>query len=274
MLSPFPGMDPYLEAPEIWPSFHHRLANEIADQLTAFIGPKYYADIEIQTALEKVNITTSRHIIPDTGVYERGPHSPELREPAVPVLTKEPITISEAPLKRTVLVAGRTKLRSVKVFVTGTDELVTAIELLSPYNKRRHEGLSIYQEKRERILQSSVHFIEIDFLRGGRRPGQEVNNPPLDTDYVLLVNRNQDGERRISEIWPLAISDPLPVLPVPLLAPDPDAPLDLGLAVREVYRRARYDWRIDYHKPAPLPQLRPPMAEWIRQHLPEVGELA
>jgi hypothetical protein len=29
MASPFPGMNPYLEAPEIWEDFHANLATEI-----------------------------------------------------------------------------------------------------------------------------------------------------------------------------------------------------------------------------------------------------
>ena len=29
MPSPFPGMDPYLEAPSIWPDLHHSLAAEL-----------------------------------------------------------------------------------------------------------------------------------------------------------------------------------------------------------------------------------------------------
>jgi hypothetical protein len=28
MPSPFPGMDPYLEAPELWPDVHHRLISD------------------------------------------------------------------------------------------------------------------------------------------------------------------------------------------------------------------------------------------------------
>ena len=33
MPSPFPGMDPYLEAPDIWPDLHDALASEIRGRL-------------------------------------------------------------------------------------------------------------------------------------------------------------------------------------------------------------------------------------------------
>ncbi|HRW04572.1 MAG TPA: DUF4058 family protein [Caldilineaceae bacterium] len=32
--SPFPGMNPYLEAPDIWADVHSRLINVIAEQLS------------------------------------------------------------------------------------------------------------------------------------------------------------------------------------------------------------------------------------------------
>lgn len=43
MPSPFPGMDPYLEAPDIWPDVHASLAVEISSRLNAILPPSYYA---------------------------------------------------------------------------------------------------------------------------------------------------------------------------------------------------------------------------------------
>lgn len=42
MVSPFPGMDPYLEG-DLWPDAHQALANQIRRQLTPLIQPKYVA---------------------------------------------------------------------------------------------------------------------------------------------------------------------------------------------------------------------------------------
>ena len=63
MPSPFPGMDPYLEHSEIWPGFHHRLANEIADQLNPLIEPKYYADIEVRIVHQFDNIENIKRAV-------------------------------------------------------------------------------------------------------------------------------------------------------------------------------------------------------------------
>jgi hypothetical protein len=59
----------------------------------------------------------------------------------------------------------------------------------------------------------------------------------------------------------------MPLIPVPLLRPDPDVPLDLNEVTREVYADSGYDWRINYRQPAPPPPLRPTMAEWMKQLL-------
>ena len=40
MPSPFPGMDPYIEDPELWPDFHNDLASEIRAELNKTIQPK------------------------------------------------------------------------------------------------------------------------------------------------------------------------------------------------------------------------------------------
>jgi Protein of unknown function (DUF4058) len=41
MPSPFPGMDPYLEHPEVWPGFHLLLIAALAESLTPQLRPKY-----------------------------------------------------------------------------------------------------------------------------------------------------------------------------------------------------------------------------------------
>lgn len=264
MPSPFPGMDPYLEDRSIWPGFHHSLAEELRGMLNAHIGPKYYADVEVHTVFEEISVATSGVVrYPDVGVYEQMPE-----KPAGPTATV--VKVTPAPIQRQIAV-GRTKLRAVRVYLTETDELVTSIELLSPYNKRPGRGIAEYRRKRSELLLSPVHLVEIDVLRGGTRPGPEVADPPIDAEYVLLVNRYRDDEKgRISEIWPAPLNERLPGLPIPLLPPDPDVGLDLNTAIRAIYARAGYDWRIDYDRPVPPPELRPEMAAWVEERLSDV----
>lgn len=46
MPSPFPGMDPYLEHPGLWPGFHNLLIANLADDLSPHLRPRYYVAVE------------------------------------------------------------------------------------------------------------------------------------------------------------------------------------------------------------------------------------
>ncbi|MEG4282633.1 DUF4058 family protein [Microcoleus sp. A006_D1] len=48
MPSPFPGIDPYLEHPELWPGIHHLLINQIARFLCPQLRPKYLVDVKVR----------------------------------------------------------------------------------------------------------------------------------------------------------------------------------------------------------------------------------
>lgn len=54
MRNPFPGMNPYLEQPELWHQVHNRLIVAIADAITPQIAPKYRVSIEerVYTSVE------------------------------------------------------------------------------------------------------------------------------------------------------------------------------------------------------------------------------
>lgn len=265
----FPGMDPYLEDPAIWRGFHHGLAEEIRTRLNISIGPDYYADVEIHTIFEEVHVG-KKSIIPDVGVVTQGAFRPVSMTGAgmagEGVAVAEPIGV-EAPLRRKVPIEP-VNLRSVHIYITETNELITSIELISPYNKRG-AGLAEYQRKRESLLSSNVHLVEIDLLRGGQRVGPELQGAPLDeADYILLVNRGKRVNPGVwSDIWPVTLDKPLPMLPIPLDPPDPDVLLDLNATLHTVYERAAYERRIDYRQHVPAPALRPAMAKWLKRHL-------
>jgi hypothetical protein len=255
MASPFPGMDPYLEDREYWRGFHHYLADEIVKHLNPLIVPKYYADVDVHTSMEEVSLGTLHTSFPDAVVLEMRPEQP---------IGGVAVAIPDAPIHRAVEISGQLKLRTAQVYETGTKRVVTSIEILSPANKTG-EGFQKYRQKRSRLLRSAIHLIEIDLLRGGRRPGWEVDDPPLDTEYVVLVNRAQEGDIRISSIWPVALNDKLPIVPVPLLEGDPDVPLELSQVFASIYDSYYYALRIDYAKPVPPPELRSEMQAWLAE---------
>lgn len=254
---PFPGMDPYLEQREFWLSFHHHLAEELMTMLNARLDPRYFADVEIRHMVDDLGILATSTIYPDVAVLELDP------QPTAPT---PPALVSSAPVQRIALPEQRPRARSVQVRTASDKTLVTAIEILSPDNKRGR-GLEDYRQKRDRLLRSGCHLVELDLVRRGQRPGWELEDPPLNSAYVCLINRARSDALRISEIWPVSLREALPTLPIPLLPPDPDIALDLNIALGQIYARARYERRIDYRAAPPPPELSPEDAAWIDAHL-------
>ncbi|HXF70016.1 MAG TPA: DUF4058 family protein [Thermoflexus sp.] len=258
MPSPFPGMDPYLERPDLWPDFHSNLASEIQAQLNRQITPRYFARLSVSLTYEVVEIGETYIIRPDVSVHQL---------PA-PGETRAPVAIPPAPVRSRIPMEVPLRLYSVEIRKTDTGQLVTVIEILSPVNKRAgHDAYLDYRRKRRDLLRSSVHLIEIDLLRGGERPPLEDPVPPA--PYYVILSR---ADRRPTvEVWPIQLWDPLPVLPVPLLEPDPDAALDLGAAVAAVYERGAYSVQIDYRQPPPPPPLSEEEEVWLEAWLRERG---
>ena len=51
MPTPFPGMDPYLEQPVLWPDMHNGLIAELRNALAPQLRPRYYVALEERTYL-------------------------------------------------------------------------------------------------------------------------------------------------------------------------------------------------------------------------------
>src|SRR5207244_2356124 len=100
-------------------------------------------------------------------------------------------------------------------------------------------------EKRDELLQSSSHLVELDLLRGGERlPTVE----PLPAgDHYAFVSRAPARPKVAVYAWPLR--HPLPAIPIPLAGGDPDAFLDLQAAFTSAYDRALYSYSLDYRRP-------------------------
>ena len=52
MVSPFPGMDPYLEHPDLWSDVHHRLITTLADTLGPQVRPRYVVRVDFHAYRE------------------------------------------------------------------------------------------------------------------------------------------------------------------------------------------------------------------------------
>ena len=260
MPSPFPGMDPYIEDPEIWSDFHSDLAGEIRARLNDAIRPRYIARLIPRVTYEVIEVAQARGIRPDVGVWQP--------QPARGSMPGTAGAVTAAPVESMVSLEFPLELVNVEIRTTGTLELVTAIEILSPVNKRPgHDAYQDYQRKRRELLRSAAHLIEIDLLRAGARPPLERPVPPA--PYYVTLSRAQ--HRPTVQVWPIRFQDRLPVLPVPLLEPDPDVALDMPAAVAAVYERGGYADLIDYRRSPPPPALSEPEMAWLDERLRAYG---
>lgn len=251
MTCPFPGMDPYLEG-ELWTTFHIQLAVEIARQLTPRLLPRYFAfanQRQVTDTPEEVAIEAT-DVYPDVGVVE-----------AKPVPMRGVTALAEPPIKLRTIVPSMVPHSWVEIRDQAGRTLVTLIEILSPTNKRG-DGRKEYLHKRNKVLRSSAHLMEIDLLRKGKRV--PMTEPLPSGDYFVFSTRA--NKRPESEVWRIALSDSLPTVYVPLREPDPDVPLDLQQAFRTIYDSSPYGAAIDYSKP-PDVSLSKAAAAWAAERI-------
>lgn len=246
MRFPFPGMNPYLENPELWSEVHSRLIVAIADDLTDHLSEKYRVAIEKRTYFSGGDDSLLVGI-PDVLVVSK---SPEQSQPATATLPVEPITV-------TVPMAEEVQERYLEIREVATGSVITTIEILSPKNKRSGEGRQSYNRKRHQVLASLTHLVEIDLLRGGQPL------PILESarsDYRILVSRSD--RRPSAQLYAFSVRQRIPQFIVPLAAGDEEPVLDLQSIVERVYERGRYYLAIDYTQPA-LPLLSEQDALWV-----------
>ena len=258
MKSPFPGMDPYIEASGLFEDFHLNVIDEIARALAKAV-PRGY----LVRKGERPYIVLSEkegpkdHIFqPDVGVV-----GPALSPGRLAVADPD-VSADSIPMRA--LITEEFRESFVEIYVTRpTRELVTCIEVLSPSNKRRNtEGWDTYLRKRRSLLLGSANFLEIDLLRNGDRMPMVDAWPS--SPYTLLLARRGIAPR--CRVWPAHYMRPLPIIPVPLVKPDPDVPLNLQAMIETIYADFRYDEDINYTQ-----LLKPPVAaedaSWLAEQL-------
>lgn len=125
-----------------------------------------------------------------------------------------------------------------------SQQVVTVIELLSPWNKSKSGGRKDYLNKRQNVLATMSHLVELDLLRGGVRLPTVERLPA--GDYYAFVCRMQ--QRPKADVYAWTIRVPLPDVPIPLAEGDADAVINLQAIFDETYDRAGYDYALKYDR--------------------------
>jgi hypothetical protein len=249
MRSPFPGMNPYLENPELWSAVHNRLIIAMADDLVDRLGENYRVEIEKRTYFSSDESVLVG--IPDVAVLTG--------KTAEPTSSVASVSLPVQPEQVTVPVAEEVNERYLEIRDVATGTVVTVIELLSPKNKRLGEGRLAYERKRNRVLASATHLVEIDLLRGGKP--FPIRSENLGDYRILICDRRPTGE-----LYAFGLRQPIPPVPIPLMLGEVEPILELQPLLDRVYEKGRYYLAIDYKKP-PQPPLSEEDARWAEMLL-------
>lgn len=260
MPSPFPGMDPYLEAH--WGDIHHRIVNYACDAIQEQLPGDLYARMEERVYVEALEGRMARY--PDVRIIERSfvpgvtvgaaPEGVVVADPVVFEVEAEPVTEGFIEIRE----AG------------GEGRVITVIEVLSPANKAPGEGRRQYRRKQKEIRQARVNLVEIDLLRAGNwtvLAGRHFVRNSQASPYRICVWRYwRPGS---IEFYHAPLCERLPAIRVPLRQQDADVVLDLQALIDRSYRFGRYEstnYCVD-----PDPPLKGKDAEWADTLLREKG---
>ena len=262
MPSPFPGMDPYLEHPALWPDVHHGLIEALRNALSPLLRPRYRAAVE-----ERVYVVgfDGPFFIgrPDVSSVDVGGSVGPAAGPALsaPVAPTAPVALAE-PRVVEVPLPDRIREGYLEVREVATGEVVTVVEILSPTNKLPGKGRRLYEEKRMEVMGTRTHLVEIDLLRGG--DPMKMWGDGQDSHYRILVSRAD--RRPWADLYAFNLHDPIPPFPLPLRPGDKEPAVELGVLLHALYDRAGYDLAVDYTT-EPVPPLEQDHATWADQLL-------
>jgi hypothetical protein len=185
------------------------------------------------------------------------------RTPAPSVAVAEPLVVplrGEAPTQRYLRI----------IDAKSGNRLVTAIEFLSPTNKKTKAGRTAYRKKQRELTGAAVNLVEIDLLREGQyvlvAPQASV---PLkyQRPYRVCVFRASRPDQ--AEVYSVSLRKPLPSIRIPLRETDADVSLDLQKLVDQSYQDGGYE-DIDY-KSDPVPPLSAADEKWADALLRKTG---
>jgi hypothetical protein len=251
--SPFPGMDPFLE--RHWEDVHTRLIGYVADAIQPQLSEDLIARMEEKVYVEDDTETRLRR--PDVRVVENPtPWNPERGAGGTAVID-EPMLLEP--------IGDPIRERSVLIYDSIGNRIVTAIEILSPWNKSPGKAVNAYLEKRNKYINSEMNLVEIDLVRTGdwtTMIGPYIVPEKGLTTYRVTVTR---PDVRSPLHYPISIRSKLATFNIPLRPQDSPAILNLQELIDKAYVMGKY-YRIDYSLPCTPPFVGPEKS-WAEEAL-------
>ncbi|MGL6076036.1 MAG: DUF4058 family protein [Fimbriiglobus sp.] len=268
MPSPFPGMDPWLESEEIFPNLHDTLLMGIRNSLNLTLPEPYVATLKNRVWIDDV----------------------QRRDPDISVLNQR---LWRPRDEGTSAVATMPGLQSLGAYVpqdtweepyleivsTEGKRLVTAIEILSPSNKKPGEnGHAAYLMKQKEFVLGRVNIVEIDLLRRGTHASMiprdrlaQLSNRAFAYSISVTCWGNPSDDQFFGVT--VALADQLPTFGIPLDPGIEPPTIPLQTIFSQAYDQARFDKLVRYTEP-PQPKLSPEDVAWANERLRAAGIIA
>lgn len=251
LTNPFPGHNPFIE--QRWGDFQTAMINEIRNEMQYALPAALRARVEETAVVEEVG---ARKVFtwPDVRVSE----NPRRPQPGggggLAVAEPPPAQVQDDELDRPTLLEREPDARVERHIVvrdkTTGGRIISAIELVSPWNKRGKKGRRRYVDRQSERLDAGINIVEIDLIRGGRAVTLvRHSNPAGHVRRRHHVCAWTAARPNWTAYWGVEITRRLPVITIPLRPEDEPLRLALQPVYDRCYESGRYD---DVDPSAPL----------------------
>jgi hypothetical protein len=250
MASPFPGMDPWLEWPGVFPDFHNAFLTYLREALNTVLPPPFFAAIATRIYMEE----SERQVEPDVDVLRPIDYVPRSTNGAntSTIAVRDLLEVPKNPLPDEEITEIYLEVRTGR----GQEELITSIEMLSLSNETWGKtGRGLYLAKQFEMISAGVNLVEIDLLRRGTHATAvslgELRRRAGRFDYHVCVTSRE--KQSVSFVAPILLSEPLPVIPIPLTEDLPPVQANFQDVLSRTYDAALYARRLRYDEPCDPP---------------------
>lgn len=252
----------YWQAEGGWSDFHARHIVHLVDTLKPLLLPMgYTAAIEPSIQIRRLDDRAEPEAPEsDIIIYAR---EPLRRRPVQP----QPVLIGAGevvlPIADTVLLdqPSTRDYRAIKIYAMhagrpSRGEPIAWIELLSPSNKPGGRDAQLYLDKRVKIIENGIVFLELDYLhesaptlRGFPSYRIRRNQPPEKDAHpyrILIIDPRPDILQGMVRVREFDVDEPIPTLTIPLTAGD-TLTFDFGVPYRKTFEEALFGLElVDY----------------------------